>query len=98
MEVTKSKSKEDNEEEYVDYTEEETINSMVPIWRKNRNELTDEDYLNFYQEKHYGFDKPLKHIHRSVDGNISYHAILYFTETNTFTYYSMIYVYMLELI
>ena len=44
------------------------INSMVPIWRKNKNELTDEDYDNFYHEKHYGFDKPLKHIHISVDG------------------------------
>src|SRR5690625_2070986 len=52
MDVTKSKPKEDNEEEYVDYVEEETINSMVPIWRKNKSELTDEDYENFYQEKH----------------------------------------------
>ena len=49
-------------------TEEQIINSMVPIWKKNKNELTDEDYENFYQEKHYGFDKPLKHIHINVDG------------------------------
>src|SRR5690625_321123 len=97
MEVTKSKPKDDNEEEYVDYTEEETINSMVPIWRKNRNELTDEDYLNFYQEKHYGFDKPLKHIHTSVDGNIRYHAILYIPETMPFDYYSKEYEKGLEL-
>ncbi len=88
MEVTKSKPKEDNEEEYVEFTEEETINSMIPIWRKNKNELTDEDYLNFYQEKHYGFDKPLKHIHTSVDGNIRYHAILYIPETMPYDYYS----------
>src|SRR5699024_6972128 len=88
MDVTKSKPKEDNEDEYIDYTEEETINSMVPIWRKNKSELTDEDYENFYQEKHYGFDKPLKHIHTSVDGNVRYHSILYIPETMPFDYYS----------
>jgi molecular chaperone HtpG len=97
MDVTKSKPKEDNEEEYVDYTEEEVINSMVPIWRKNKSELTDEDYVNFYQEKHYGFDKPLKHIHTSVDGTIRYHAILYIPETMPFDYYSKEYEKGLEL-
>lgn len=97
MDVTKSKPKEDNEEEYVDYVEEETINSMVPIWRKNRSELTAEDYENFYREKHYGFDKPLKHIHTSVDGTIRYHAILYIPETMPFDYYSKEYEKGLEL-
>ena len=97
MEVTKSEPKEDNEEEYVEYKEEETINSMIPIWRKNKSELTDEDYLNFYQEKNYGFDKPLKHIHTSVDGNIRYHAILYIPETMPFDYYSQEYEKGLEL-
>lgn len=88
MDVTKSKQDEENEEEYVEYTEEETINSMVPIWRKNKDELTDEDYENFYKEKHYGFDKPLAHIHTSVDGMIRYHSILYIPETMPFDYYS----------
>ena len=97
MDVTKSKPKEDDEEEYVDYVEEETINSMVPIWRKNKSELTDEDYENFYQEKHYGFDKPLKHIHTSVDGTIRYHAILYIPATMPFDYYSKEYEKGLEL-
>src|SRR5699024_8391030 len=69
--------KEDSEDEFEEYKEEETINSMVPIWRKNRNELTEEDYENFYQEKHYGFDKPLKSIHLSVDGLVSYNSILF---------------------
>src|SRR5699024_7721157 len=87
MDVTKSKPQDDNEEEYVDYVEEETINSMVPIWRKQRSELTAEDYENFYREKNYGFDKPLRHIHTSVDGLVRYHAILYITETMTFNYY-----------
>src|SRR5690625_3455708 len=97
MDVTKSEPKDDNEEEYVDYVEEETINSMVPIWRKNKSELTDEDYENFYQEKHYGFDKPLKHIHTSVDGTIRYHAILYIPATMPFDYYSKEYEKGLEL-
>src|SRR5690625_2316850 len=94
MDVTKSKQ---DEEEYVEYTEEETINSMVPIWRKNRSELKDEDYENFYQEKNYGFDKPLAHIHASVDGNVRYHAILYIPETMPFDYYSKEYEKGLEL-
>src|SRR5690625_3676895 len=97
MDVTKSKPKEDSEDEYVDYVEEETINSMIPIWRKNKSELTDEDYENFYQEKHYGFDKPLKYIHTSVDGMIRYHAILYIPETMPFDYYTKEYEKGLEL-
>ena len=88
MDVTKSKPKDDDKDEYVDYVEEETINSMVPIWKKNKNELTDEDYKNFYHEKHYGFDEPLKYIHTSVDGTIRYHAILYIPSTMPFDYYS----------
>ena len=61
---------------------------MVPIWKKNKSELTDEDYEKFYQEKHYGFDKPLKTIHTSVDGAIRYHALLYIPENMPFDYYS----------
>ncbi len=61
---------------------------MVPIWRKNKSELTDEDYDNFYTEKRYGFDKPLAHIHTSVDGAIRYNAILYIPEKMPFDYYS----------
>ncbi|MFO1443742.1 molecular chaperone HtpG [Bacillus sp. Bva_UNVM-123] len=88
MDVTEQKPKDDTENEYVEFTEEQTINSMVPIWRKNKNELTTEDYENFYNEKHYGFDKPLKHIHISVDGSIRYNAILYIPEKIPFDYYS----------
>lgn len=88
MDVTKSRLKEGSDSEYEQYTEEETINSMVPIWRKNKNELTDEDYTNFYAEKHYGFDKPLKHIHISVDGAVRYNAILFIPEKMPFDYYT----------
>ncbi|MFS0673458.1 molecular chaperone HtpG [Ornithinibacillus sp. 179-J 7C1 HS] len=96
MDVTKSKKEEDGDD-YVDYKEEETINSMVPIWKKNKSELTDEDYENFYREKRYGFDKPLKHIHLSVDGSIRYNAILFIPENRPFDYYSQDYQKGLEL-
>nr|WP_240353330.1 molecular chaperone HtpG [Cohnella algarum] len=88
MDVTTSKPKEGSENEFEDVTEEQRINSMVPIWRRNKNELTTEDYENFYNEKRYGFDKPLKHIHISADGTVVYQAILYIPETIPFDYYS----------
>lgn len=88
MEVTHSKPKDGDSNEYVDYKEEETINSMVPIWKKNKSELTDDDYMNFYNEKRYGFDKPLKHIHISVDGTVRYNAILYILERAPYDFYT----------
>ncbi|WP_428911444.1 molecular chaperone HtpG [Niallia sp. Krafla_26] len=88
MDVSKSRPKEDAENEFEQYTEEETINSLIPIWKKNKSELTDEDYEKFYQEKRYGFDKPLKTIHTSVDGAIRYHALLFIPEKMPFDYYS----------
>lgn len=89
--------KEGTEDEYEDIISEETVNSMVPIWRKNKNELTDEDYENFYLEKHYGFDKPLKHIHFKVDGAVSFNSILYIPENMPFDYYTKEYEKGLEL-
>jgi molecular chaperone HtpG len=87
MNVTVQKPKEDSEETE-EVEEEQTINSMVPIWRKNKADLTDEDYRNFYHEKHYGFDQPLKHVHINVDGTIRYSSILFIPETTPFDYYS----------
>ncbi|MPW25715.1 molecular chaperone HtpG [Alkalibaculum sp. M08DMB] len=97
MDITQSKPKEGVEGEYEEYSEEQIINSMVPIWRKNKNELSDEDYENFYSEKHYGFDKPIKHIHVSVDGVVSYNSILYIPESIPFDYYTKEYEKGLEL-
>ncbi|QHZ44996.1 molecular chaperone HtpG [Bacillus sp. NSP9.1] len=88
MDVTVNKPKEDAENEFEEVQEEQTVNSMVPIWRKNKTELTDEDYEAFYAEKHYGFDKPLAHIHTSVDGAVRYQAILFIPENIPFNYYS----------
>jgi len=102
MDITSSRLKEGSEiegseKEYEEYTEEQTINSMVPIWRKNKNELKLEDYENFYSEKHYGFDKPIKHIHVSVDGAVSYNAILFIPEKMPFDFYTKEYEKGLEL-
>jgi molecular chaperone HtpG len=97
MNVTISKLKEGSKDEFEDHVEVQTINSMVPIWRKNRNELKDEDYDKFYEEKHYGFDKPVKHVHISTDGAVSYTAILYIPEKTPFDYYTKEYEKGLEL-
>ncbi|AFS77635.1 high temperature chaperone protein HtpG [Gottschalkia acidurici 9a] len=97
MDVTMSKLKDGSENEYESYKEEQIINSMVPIWRKNKNELTDKDYEDFYSEKHYGFDKPVKHIHIDAEGTINYSAILYIPEKIPFDYYTKEYEKGLEL-
>ncbi|MFD2613406.1 molecular chaperone HtpG [Paenibacillus gansuensis] len=97
MEMTTSKPKEGSEGEFEEIKEEQTINSRIPIWRKNKSELTQEDYDQFYMEKRYGFDKPLKHIHISADGAVVYNAILYIPEHTPFDYYSKEYEKGLEL-
>ncbi len=88
MDIPKTKPKEDNEEEHEEYVEEETVNSMVPIWDRNKNELTDEDYNNFYKERHYGFDEPIKHIHINAEGTISFKAVLFIPEQQPFNFYT----------
>ncbi|MBU3093337.1 molecular chaperone HtpG [Clostridium sp. CM028] len=97
MDISQSRLKEGSETDYEDFVEEKTVNSMVPIWRKNKSELTDEDYDNFYAEKHYGFDKPARHIHISVDGVISYNSILYIPEKTPYDFYTKEYEKGLEL-
>lgn len=77
--------------------EVKTVNSMVPLWRKNPKDVSEEEYHNFYVEKHYGFDKPLKHMHVQVDGSVSYQALLYIPKTMPFDYYSKEYEKGLEL-
>ncbi|WP_346966802.1 molecular chaperone HtpG [Clostridium perfringens] len=97
LDVIKSRVKEGTENEHEEYVEEETVNSMVPLWRRNKNELTDDDYNNFYVEKRFGFDKPLRHMHISVDGMISYNSILYIPENIPYDYYTKEYEKGLEL-
>lgn len=97
MDVTEHRPKEGSEGEFEEYKEEQTVNSMVPIWRKNKSELTPEDYENFYMEKRYGFDKPVSHIHIKADGAVVYNAILYIPEKTPFDYYTKEYEKGLEL-
>lgn len=88
MDVTKKKLKEGTENEYEDYTEEETLNSMIPIWRKSRSELTSDEYNAFYKEKFFDFEDPLLTIHTSADGVVSYTALLYIPTRPPFDYYT----------
>ncbi|CAM4208665.1 molecular chaperone HtpG [Paenibacillus alkaliterrae] len=97
MDVKGQRPKEGDDNELESYEEEQTVNSMVPIWRKNKNELTSEDYEQFYFEKRYGFDKPIKHVHISADGAVVYNAILFIPENTPFDYYTKEYEKGLEL-
>ena len=97
MEVKESRLKEGSSDEFEEYAEEKTLNSMVPIWKKNKSELGQEDYEAFYSEKRYGFDKPARHIHIDVDGNISYNAVLFIPEKIPYDFYTKEYEKGLEL-
>ena len=88
MDVTDSRLKEGTENEYEEYTKTETLNSMVPIWRKNKSELKDEDYNSFYKEKFFDYTDPLLHIHTKAEGTATYNALLYIPAKAPFDYYS----------
>lgn len=89
MDMLKSRLKENTEDEYEDYTEAVTLNSMIPIWRKNKSELTDEDYNNFYRDKFFDYTEPLLHMHIKAEGTAAtYNALLYIPERAPFNYYT----------
>lgn len=88
MEVEKSKLKEGTESEYETYTEEEVVNSMVPIWKKKKSDVTEEEYNSFYTDKFFDYDKPLKTIHTSVEGQCSYNALLYIPSHLPYDFYT----------
>lgn len=88
MEIEKSKLKEGTENEYETYTEEETVNSMIPIWKKQKKDITEEEYNSFYIDKFFDYDKPLKTIHTSVEGQCSYNALLYIPSHLPFDFYT----------
>lgn len=88
MKVTKSKPKDNKEDEYEDYEEEETLNTMVSIWQKNKKDLKDEDYENFYYEQKFGYEKPIKVIHYNVEGLINFNSILYIPGEVPFDFYT----------
>lgn len=74
--------------EYEHYSELETLNSMVPLWKRRKSDISEEDYNNFYKDKYYDNTDPLKVIHTNVDGVISYSALLYIPGRAPYDYYS----------
>jgi molecular chaperone HtpG len=87
MEMEKSRKKEDSEE-FETYMEKETLNSMVPIWKKNKAELNDEDYNSFYKEKFYDYTDPIKYIHAKTEGTATYNALLFIPSKAPYDYYT----------
>ena len=93
MEMERSKLKEGTgkdgvDPEYETYTETETLNSMVPIWKKSKEEVSEEDYNNFYKEKFFDFEDPLKVIHSKTEGAATYNALLFIPAKAPFNYYT----------
>ena len=98
MEVTKTRPVEEaaaegedaekKEPKYEEYQEMETLNSMVPIWQRAKKDVTEEEYDNFYREKFFDYTKPLKVIHSSVEGAVSFKALLYIPGKAPYDFYS----------
>lgn len=91
FETRKPVEKEEGDEgetEYETVIENRTLNSMVPIWKKNKSELTDEDYNKYYKERFYDFTDPVCHIHTRVEGQISYDALMYIPAKAAYDYFS----------
>ena len=88
MNVEHPHLKEGSKDEYETHIEEETINSMIPIWKKNKKEVTETEYDTFYNDKFMDYDKPLKTIHTSVEGQCSYNALLYIPSHLPFDFYT----------
>lgn len=87
MDMTKSRKKEDSDD-YEEYVENVTLNSMIPLWRKNKTEITEEEYAGFYKDKCNDYTEPLCHMHVRNEGTITYDALLYVPSHAPFNYYS----------
>lgn len=88
MDMEKSRLKEGSKDEYEKYTETETLNSMVPLWRKNKNEITQDEYNEFYKSKFSDYENPAKSIHMYVEGASNFHALLYIPAHAPFNFYT----------
>ena len=88
LDMEKTEIKEGSEDEYETVVEATQLNSMVPLWRKSKSEITEEDYSSFYQSKFYDFEAPLKTIHSKTEGQISYDALLFIPAHAPFDFYS----------
>jgi len=81
-------TEEGKDPEYKDVTELRTLNSMIPLWKKAKNELTEEDYNNFYKEKFFDYNNPARVIHYKTEGQATYNALLYIPKQPAFDYYT----------
>ena len=91
MEVTHHELVDEEKQEYKDHKHEETLNSMVPLWKKNKNDVSDLEYENFYMDKFSDYDKPLKVINSSVEGMCTYKSLLFIPSHAPYDYYSQEY-------
>lgn len=87
MEVENNRKKEDSDE-YETYKEVITINSMIPLWKRNKKDITEEEYNNFYNDKFFDYEKPLDVLHFNIEGNVNYNALLYIPSHAPYNYYS----------
>jgi molecular chaperone HtpG len=88
MECEQRKLKEGSEDEYETTVETATLNSMVPLWKKNKNEVTADEYSQFYKDKFYDYEEPAKVIHAKMEGQAAYNMLLYIPRHAPFDYYT----------
>ncbi len=88
MDVESTKPVEGKEGEYETFTETKTLNSMIPLWRKNKSEITEDEYNSFYSDKFYDYEKPAKVIHSKVEGQATYDALLFIPKRAPYDYYT----------
>ena len=96
MDLTHEHKKDDSNETEI-HKEETVINSMIPLWKRNKNEVSQDDYDAFYMDKFYDYEKPLKVIHSSVEGKVSYNTLMYIPSKAPYDFYSKDYEKGLEL-
>lgn len=91
MMMTKSRPAEDSTEDnpkYETYEEYEVLNSKLPIWKENKKDLKDQDYIDFYRDQYFGFDEPLSRLHLDIEGLVAFKAIIYIPQKAPFDFYS----------
>lgn len=88
MNITLERIKEGSKDEYEKYEEEQIVNSMTPIWKEQKSKISEEDYDKFYMDKFYDYEKPLKVIHTSVEGKVSYDALMFIPSKAPHDFYS----------
>ena len=87
MEVSKSRKKEDSDD-YESYMELDTLNSMIPLWQRAKKDVTEEEYDSFYREKFFDYNKPLRTIHSSAEGSVSFKALMYVPSKAPYDFYT----------